>query len=64
MSRDVGCSTSRNCGGVGRTARVPEALAFIKREQLFGVGCGLIDILLRAAFTLMTPGAARWTLEK
>jgi len=36
---------------------VPEALAFIEREQLFGVGCGLIDILLRA-FTPMTPGAA------
>ena len=63
MSRGVGCSRSRNCGGVGRTARVPEALAFIKREQLFGVGCGLIDILLRAS-TPMIPGAARWTLEK
>ena len=29
----------------------------------FGVGCGLIDILLRAS-TPMIPGAARWTLEK
>lgn len=44
-------------------ASVPEALAFIEREQLFGVGCGLIDILLLAS-TLMTPGAELWTLDK
>ena len=44
-------------------ASVPEALAFIEREQLFGVGCGLIDILLLAS-TLMTPGTELWTLDK
>ena len=44
-------------------ASVREALAFIERERLFGLGCGLVDILLLTS-TLMTPGAEIWTLDK
>lgn len=46
-----------------RQASVQEAMILIEREHLFGVGCGLIDILLLAS-TLITPGAELWTLDK
>ena len=44
-------------------ASVREAVAFIERERLFGLGCGLVDMLLLAS-TLMTPGVELWTLDK
>ncbi|MEN3112399.1 type II toxin-antitoxin system VapC family toxin [Uliginosibacterium paludis] len=44
-------------------ATLPEAMAFIEREALFGLGCGLVDVLLLAS-TLMTPDAQLWTLDK
>lgn len=44
-------------------ASVREAMAFVERERLFGLGCGLIDMLLLAS-TLMMPGAELWTLDK
>ncbi len=44
-------------------ASVPEVGAFVEREALFGLGCGLVDLLLLAS-TLMTPGIAFWTLDK
>ena len=44
-------------------ASVRETMAFVEREQLFGLGCGLIDMQLLAS-TLMTPGVALWTLDK
>lgn len=44
-------------------ASVREVLAFIERERLFGLGCGLVDMLLLAS-TLMTPGVELWTLDK
>ena len=44
-------------------ASVREAMALIEREQLYGLGCGLVDMLLLAS-TLMTPGAELWTLDK
>lgn len=44
-------------------ASVREAMAFIEREQLFGLGCGLVDMLLLAS-TLLTPGVELWTLDK
>ena len=44
-------------------ATLPEAMAFIEREALFGLGCGLVDVLLLAS-TLMTPDAELWTLDK
>lgn len=44
-------------------ASLREALDFIEREKLYGLGCGLIDIFLLAS-TLMTPGAELWTRDK
>lgn len=40
-----------------------EAMAFIERASLFGLGCGLVDIILLAS-TLLTPGATLWTLDR
>lgn len=44
-------------------ASVREVMDFIERERLFGLGCGLVDLLLLAS-TLMTPGVELWTLDK
>lgn len=44
-------------------ASIREVMEFIERERLFGLGCGLVDLLLLAS-TLMTPAAALWTLDK
>lgn len=44
-------------------ASLREVLAFLERERLFGLGCGLVDITLLAS-TLMTPGVEFWTLDK
>ena len=38
-------------------------MAFIEREELYGIGCGIVDISLLAS-TLMTPGTRLWTLDK
>ena len=38
-------------------------MEFIEREQLYGLGCGLVDMVLLAS-TLITPGAELWTLDK
>lgn len=46
-----------------RQASVREVMDFIERESLFGLGCGLVDLLLLAS-TLMTPGVTLWTLDK
>ena len=40
-----------------------EVLAFIEREQLYGLGCGWVDLTLLAS-ALMTPAVAFWTLDK
>lgn len=42
---------------------IAELLDFIEREQLSGLGCGLVDLLLLAS-TMLTPGCALWTLDK
>ncbi len=44
-------------------ASLREVMDFIERERLYGLGCGLIDMVLLAS-TLMTPGAELWTLDK
>lgn len=44
-------------------ASLAETLDFIERESLFGLGCGLIDMLLLAS-AIMTPQATIWTLDK
>jgi len=44
-------------------AGVRETMAFIERESIYGLGCGLVDMVLLAS-TLITPGAKLWTLDK
>ncbi|MGC3983559.1 MAG: VapC toxin family PIN domain ribonuclease [Pseudorhodoferax sp.] len=40
-----------------------EVMAFVERERLYGLGCGLVDMTLLAS-TLITPGARLWTLDR
>lgn len=44
-------------------AALPEVLDFIQREYLYGLGCGLVDLLLLSS-TLLTAGALLWTADK
>jgi len=44
-------------------ASLGEVMAFIEREKLYGLGCGLVDMALLAS-TLITPSAELWTLDK
>lgn len=44
-------------------ASMREVMDFIERERLFGLGCGLVDLMLLAA-ALMTPGVELWTLDQ
>jgi len=46
-----------------RQASTAEVLAFIDREHLFGLGCGIVDMHLLAS-TLITQGVRLWTLDK
>ena len=46
-----------------RQATLPEVMALIERERLYGLGCGLVDLLLLAS-ACITPGATLWTLDK
>ena len=54
---DIGLIQSAN------QASLDEVMEFIEREQVYGLGCGLIDISLLTS-TLMTPSARLWTLDK
>lgn len=44
-------------------ACLDEIMAFIDREKLYGLGCGLVDLSLLAA-VLLSPGTVLWTLDK
>lgn len=46
-----------------KQASASEVMAFSEREELYGFGCGWVDISLLAA-TLINPGATIWTLDK
>ncbi|MDR0240993.1 MAG: VapC toxin family PIN domain ribonuclease [Burkholderia sp.] len=46
-----------------KQASMPEVMAFVEREKLYGMGCGLVDLTLLAS-TLITPGARFWTLDR
>lgn len=46
-----------------KVATLDEVIAFVEREQLYGLGCGLVDLGLLAS-TLITPGARLWTLDR
>lgn len=69
---ELACGTPPNRGQTLRDlerlqqtqqASVGEVVAFIERERLQGLGCGLVDIVLLAS-TMMTQGAELWTLDK
>lgn len=44
-------------------ASLDEVMAMIAGDKLFGLGCGLVDLVLLAS-TRITPGATLWTLDK
>ncbi|ASK34842.1 type II toxin-antitoxin system VapC family toxin [Alloalcanivorax mobilis] len=44
-------------------ATATEVMAFIDRKELYGRGCGWVDISLLAS-TLMTPDCRLWTRDK
>ncbi len=44
-------------------ASLSEAMAFMTGEKLYGLGCGIVDVVLLAS-TLITPGTELWTLDK
>ena len=44
-------------------ASLRETMEFIERESLYGLGCGLVDLVLLTS-TLLTPGATLWTLDQ
>jgi predicted nucleic acid-binding protein len=46
-----------------KVVTVDEVMTFGEREQLYGLGFGLVDLGLLAS-TLITPGARLWTLDK
>jgi predicted nucleic acid-binding protein len=70
---EIACGTppaprTQTLGDMGLLAMVQhaglhETMAFIERESIHGMGCGLVDMVLLAS-TLMTPGASLWTLDK
>jgi len=43
-------------------ASLKEVLTFIENKSLFGIGCGLIDLLLLTS-AMMTPDTTFWTLD-
>ena len=47
----------------GHSATLSEVMTLIAQEQLYGLGCGLVDMALLAS-TLMTPGAQLWALDR
>ena len=46
-----------------RQASLSEVMIFIEQNKLFGLGCGLVDMVLLAS-TLITPDTTLWTLDK
>jgi hypothetical protein len=46
-----------------RQATLDEVRVFIEREQLYGLGCGVVDLALLAS-TLLTPGSRLWSLDR
>jgi predicted nucleic acid-binding protein len=46
-----------------RQATLDEVRNFIEREQLYGLGCGVVDLALLAS-TLLTPGSRLWSVDK
>ncbi len=40
-----------------------ETMAFVEREKLYGLGCGLVDLMLLGS-ALLTTNVVLWTLDK
>lgn len=49
--------------GMIQYASLRETTDLIERESLYGMGCGIVDMILLAS-TLITPGVKLWTLDK
>ena len=70
---ELACGTppeprAQTLGNIGllrqaQQASLREVMDFIGREELHGLGCGLVDMVLLAS-TLLTTGAQLWTLDK
>lgn len=70
---ELACGTppaprARTLGDIGllqhvQHASVAEVMQFIETEQLYGQGCGSVDLILLASARL-TPGARLWTLDR
>ena len=70
---ELACGTppaprSRTLNDIGlllgvRQISVEEVMMFIEREKLFGMGCGLVDIMLLGS-VMITSGAQLWTLDR
>lgn len=70
---ELACGTppaprSRTLGDIAtlpqaRQATLDEVRSFIEREQLYGLGCGVVDLALLAS-TLLTPGSRLWSLDR
>lgn len=46
-----------------KSATFSEVMVFIEANNLYGKGCGFVDLSLLAA-TVLTPGSSLWTLDK
>lgn len=46
-----------------KEATTNETLAFLEHHQLYGRGCGFVDLSLLASILIM-PGAALWTADR
>ena len=49
--------------GSVQQATLGEVQAFIERERLYGLGCGLVDVVLLCS-VLITPNTRLWTMDK
>lgn len=59
---------ARTLGDIGllqhvQHASIYEVMQLIETEQLYGQGCGSVELILLAP-ALMTPGARLWTLDR
>lgn len=46
-----------------KQASLDEVMDFIEQNKLYGLGCGLVDMVVLAS-TLLTPDTKLWTLDK
>lgn len=46
-----------------KQASLHEVMTFIEQNKLYGLGCGLVDMVILAS-TLITPDTKLWTLDK